>query len=51
MKITYEYEIMAFYSGRWEIVTTEETFKEAKEQLKCYNLNESNPHKIRRVKC
>lgn len=42
-----EYEIQGFYYGTWETVTTEETYKDAKEQLKCYNENEKNvSHRI-----
>lgn len=37
----YEYSIQGFYSGQWEEVTTEETRKEALDQLKCYRENES----------
>lgn len=36
-----EYEIQGFYSYGWEVVTTETTRKEAKEQLKCYRENEA----------
>lgn len=47
-----EYEIQGCYSQGWECVTTEETLKEAKTQLKCYNDNENYPHRIikKRVK-
>lgn len=47
-----EYQIQGFYGSSWECVTTEETRKEAREQLKCYNDNEPYPHRIvkKRVK-
>lgn len=47
-----EYEIQGNYGQGWECVTTEETRKAAREQLKCYNENEPNPHRIvkKRVK-
>jgi hypothetical protein len=35
-----EWEIQGLYSGQWETVTTEESRKDAKEQLKCYRENE-----------
>ena len=42
-----EYEIQGYYSGSWEVVTTEETRKEAKIMLKCYDENEmETPHRI-----
>ncbi len=45
---TYDvFEIQGWYFGEWECVTTEETHKEAKEMLKCYNENEPRtPHRI-----
>jgi len=48
-----EYEIQGYYGQGWECVTTEETRKEAKEQLDCYRKNEIfNAHRIvkKRVK-
>jgi hypothetical protein len=47
-----EYHIEGNYGQGWEMVTVEITYKEAKEQLKCYNENESYPHRIkkRRIK-
>lgn len=47
-----EYEIQGNYGQGWEMVTVEETKKAAKDQLKCYNENESYPHRIvkKRVK-
>lgn len=43
------YEIQGFYAGEWETVTEEETWKEAKVQLKCYNENERMyPHRIKK---
>ena len=44
-----EYEIQGNYGSQygWERVTTEETWKDAKRQLKCYNDNEPDfPHRI-----
>ena len=53
-KTSDEYEIQGYYDNQygWECVTTEETYKAAKEQLKCYNNNEPYPHRIikKRVK-
>ena len=45
---TYDvFEIHGWYFGTWECVTTEETYKEAKEMLKCYDENEpTTPHRI-----
>jgi hypothetical protein len=47
-----EYEIQGNYGQGWECVTTEETWKNAKEQKKCYDKNENYPHRIvkKRVK-
>ena len=47
-----EYEVQGNYGQGWECVTTEETRKAAREQLKCYNDNEPYPHRIvkKRVK-
>jgi len=47
-----EYEVQSNYGQGWECVTTEETRKEAREQLRCYNENEPYPHRIikKRVK-
>ncbi|MEI6296188.1 MAG: hypothetical protein WCO84_00900 [bacterium] len=44
-----EWEIQGYYENiyGWERVTTEETRKEAREMLKCYNENEKNvAHRI-----
>lgn len=43
-----EYEIQGHYGQGWEMVTTEETWREAKNQLKCYNENEPYPHRIKK---
>ena len=40
------YLIMGKYSNDWDEVCEENTFKEARVQLKCYNENEPYPHKI-----
>ena len=47
-----EYEVQGNYGQGWECVTTEETYRDAREQLKCYNENEPYPHRIvkKRVK-
>jgi len=48
-----EYEILGFYGYGWEVVTTEETRKEARDRLKEYYQNDGkHPYKIkkRRVK-
>jgi hypothetical protein len=48
-----EYEIQGNYGHGYEMVTTEETWKAAKDQLKCYRENEPNvSHRIvtRKVK-
>ena len=37
-----EYHIQGNYSQCFETVTTEETFKAAKDQVKCYRENEKN---------
>jgi len=34
-----EYEIQGKYYGKWELETTETTYKEAREQLKTYREN------------
>jgi len=34
------FEIQGFYCGAWECVTSEETHKEARQQLKTYRENE-----------
>jgi hypothetical protein len=47
-----EYEVQGNYGHGWEMVITEETRKAAKEQRKCYDNNETYPHRIvkKRVK-
>jgi len=45
----YEYEIQGWYGDSWEMVTTEGTRKEAKEQIKCYRENEQRAFRIVRV--
>ena len=35
-----EYEVQGNYAGTWEMLTTEETYKDAREMLKCYEENE-----------
>ena len=45
-----EYEIQGYYGNQygWECVTIETTWREAKQQLKCYKENE--PYQFRIVK-
>jgi len=43
-----EYDIQGYYGDGWETVTTEETRKAAREQLKCYR--ENDPHYPYRIK-
>jgi hypothetical protein len=38
--MSYEYEIQGNYGYGWDILTTEETLPEAREQLKTYRANE-----------
>lgn len=47
-----EYHIEGNYGHGWEVVTVEDTYKEAKLRLREYNENEPNPHRImkRRIK-
>lgn len=48
-----EFMVLGNYGQGYEVVTTEDTYKAAREQLKCYNENEPQySHKIkkRRVK-
>ena len=47
-----EYQLMSNYGYGWDIETTENTYKEAKQQLKCYRENTNGIHKIikKRVK-
>ena len=47
-----EYEIQGHYGYGWDVLTTEETWKAAKEQKKCYDSNEPYSHRIvkKRVK-
>ena len=42
-----EYQIHGNYGCGWEEVTAEYTYRDAKTQLKCYDLNEPEyPHRI-----
>lgn len=48
-----EYEIQGDYGCGWELLTTEETYREARKMLGCYRYNESGrPYRIikKRVK-
>ena len=40
------YYLQGMYCGTWEDLFECEDYKDAREQLKCYNENESNPHRI-----
>ena len=42
-----EFEIQGDYGYGWEMVTTESTWKEAKEQIKCYRENQPAPYRIK----
>lgn len=44
----YEYTVQGFYAHGWEDLTTEETRKEALEQVKCYRKNEGGTYRIKR---
>ena len=46
-----EWEIQGNYGHGWEMVTTEETYRQAREQLKCYRENDpGTPHRIKCVR-
>ena len=48
-KIRDEYTIEGNYGYGWEEVTSDDTYKEAREMLRCYNENEIGyPHRIRK---
>jgi len=45
-----EYEVQGFWCGQWELETTEETYKAAKEQLKLYRENQPEvAHRIKKI--
>jgi hypothetical protein len=46
----YEYEIQGNYGYGWDLLTTEQTLKEANAQLATYRANESIPLRIKRVR-
>ena len=47
----YEYEILSWYTGKWEVVTTEASHSEAMKRLAEYCENEKQyPHGVRKVK-
>jgi len=48
--IAYKYEIQGNYGYQWDCLTTEETMKEAREQLAVYRANERVPLKIKKVR-
>lgn len=51
MATRYEYEIQGYYHGSWEMLTTEETLRQAREQLKVYQDNERGvPLRIKKIK-
>ena len=44
-----EYEILGNYGYGWDVLTTEDNYKDAKNMLKCYNENEPMaPHMIKK---
>lgn len=44
-----EYEILGNYGYGWDVLTTEDNHKDAKNMLKCYNENEPMvPHMIKK---
>lgn len=44
-----EYEIQGNYGYGWEVLTTEDNSKDARDTLKCYRENEpSVPHRIKK---
>lgn len=47
-----EFDIMGYYGHGWEVLTTEESWRDAFAQVKCYRENEGGRYKIvkRRVK-
>jgi hypothetical protein len=46
-KTTDEFEIQCNYEGYgWEMVTTETTWKDARDQIKCYRENQPAPYRI-----
>jgi hypothetical protein len=50
-KTTDEYEIQGNYGYGWEMVTTEETWKDARAQLRCYRENEPNAsHRVKKIR-
>ena len=46
----YVYEVQGHYGFGWEMVTTEDTREAAEEQKRVYDENESEPHRVRRVR-
>jgi len=50
MNTNYEYEIQGNYGYGWDLLTTEETLKEANAQLAIYRANERIPLRVKRVK-
>ena len=49
--MTYEYEVLGNYGNDWEVVTIEDTVKDAVEMLACYRENDpKNPYRARRVR-
>ena len=49
MPNAYDYEIQGNYGYGWDCLTTEETMKEAQEQLATYRANERVPLRIKKV--
>lgn len=42
-----EFELQGHYGHGWEVLTTESTYGEAREQMKCYRENEGGSYRIR----
>lgn len=45
-KWSFEYVVQGNYGNSWEDLISEDTISAAKVQLKCYNENEPNPHRV-----
>ena len=48
--MVYEYEIQGNYGYGWDLLTTEDTIKEARAQVETYRANETIPLRIKRVR-
>lgn len=45
-KWSFDYVIQGNYGSGWDDLTTEETYLDGINQLKCYNENENYPHRL-----